>query len=136
MLSYEHIKSLERQLYNAMNELHGVFSAACNDALQQQLNARAEKFAIVRRLYAYLSNGFYYEIAVTNLSLEFKLPESIIKNITAPVYRQYNATLRPYKIYAAHKMKQAGLNNKKIAQILNITLPTLTKYLTIKSALD
>ena len=135
MLSYEHISSLEKQLYDAMNDLHAVFAAARNDLNQQRINRRADKFAIVRRLYGYLSNGICYEIAVNNLSLEFKLPPAIIKDLTGAIYRQYNATLRPYKIYAAHALKRAGIKNKKIAEILNITPQTLTKYLTIKTDL-
>ena len=132
MLSYEHISTLEKQLYDAMNDLHAVFAAARNDLYQQRINRRADKFAIVRRLYAYLSNGICYEIAVNNLSLEFKLHPAIIKDLTNPIYRQYVGSLRPHKIYAAHALKKAGIKNKKIAEILNITLPTLSKYLTVK----
>lgn len=139
MLSYEHISSLEKQLYDALNEIDyintsmaAVFSAARNDLNQKRINDRADKFAIVRRLYGYLSNGICYEIAVNNLSLEFKLTPAVIKNITRSIYQQYADSLRPHKIYAAHALKKAGIKNKKIAEILNITAQTVSKYLNIK----
>ena len=115
--------------------MRAVFSAAKRDVDFERLNARADKFAVVSRLYAYLSNGFDYDVAVDNLCLEFRYSKNTIKNLTNPIYRQYMSTLRPYKIYAAHKLKIAGISNKKIAEILNITAPTLSKYLTIKTNL-
>ena len=74
-------------------------------------------------------------MAINNLSLDFRLSINIIKKLTLPIYNQYKNTLRPHKIYAAHALKKAGIKNKKIAEILNITPQTLTKYLTIKTDL-
>lgn len=131
MLSYTHLSLLEKQLFENMNDLHAVFNAARNDLNQQRINTLADKYDVRKRLYTYLANGFSYTHAVENLSLDFKLPENIIKELTLSIYQQYNSTLLPYKIYAAHKLKIAGITNKKIAEILSVTPQTISKYLTI-----
>lgn len=137
MLSYEQISRLERDLYRSLNEVKDIFDAAKDSLYYKRLQeaAQNDRYKIISRFYSYLTNGVCYPIAIESLCLDFNLGELTIKKIVEPVYRQHLANLRPYKIYAAHMMKKAGITNKKIAEILNITQQTVCKYLTIKPSL-
>lgn len=135
MLSYEQINDTEKNLYNALNDFRQCFDDLkiyCINKPRQK-SVKIEK--LKSRLYTYLTNGIPFEIAKKQLLIEFDLTSAQINSLLNPVYAQYLITLKPYKIYAAHKLHAAGISNKNIAALLEVTPQTVCKYLCINPKL-
>lgn len=128
----------KRLLFSSMDDLKDLLAQMEEiAAAYRPVNPFAVKRAhVVARLYAYLCNGVHFEAAKNALSVDFELPRPIIDDMTNSVYASYLHLLKPHKVYAAHKLKAAGLDNKKIAKLLDVTPATVTKYLCVKQTLD
>lgn len=136
MLSYEQISAAERSLYRALDD----FKDCLNDLKTYSINKPQKRIIqqekIVCRLYTYLTNGIPFENAKKRLLFDFDITRPQIDSLLNPIYAQYTKTLKPYKIYAAHKLHSAGVSNKQIAALLEVTPQTVCKYLCISLKLD
>ncbi len=72
------------------------------------------------------------EIVADKLNVSVK---SISETIDSEYYFHL-AKMKHHKIYCCHKLKEAGITHKKIAEILNVSSATVTRYLTIPCKLE
>lgn len=128
----------KRLLFSSMDDLKDLLKQMEEIAASYRpVNQFAVKHAhVASRLYTYLCNGVPFEAAKTALSIDFELPRPIIDDMTNSIYANYMHSIKPYKVYAAHKLKAAGLSNQQIATLLNVTRATVTKYLCVKQKFD
>lgn len=66
-------------------------------------------------------------IVAEQLGLNYQL---VTQKMNAEFY-DFTNRIKPHKIYACHKLKEAGIKNKQIAELLNISPAMVTKYLCI-----
>ncbi len=94
---------------------------------------RAEHQQMMCRLYTYIVNKIPRDIALKMILNEFHCQQPVVlSRIVDDVYITQNRKMRASKIYAAHMLKKAGVTNKKIAAVLNLTSTTTSQYLKIK----
>ena len=142
MPTYEQINLIERQLYDAFNDLknifeHDDFRKIMLDAQKYEIERREpvdflniEHNKMIFRIYTYLINKIPSIDAKELIKEEFKYKEPIIvSRLVDDIYTQQKHRMRPQKIYAAHMMKLAGVSNKKIATVLQVTSTTVAQYL-------
>lgn len=145
MPSYEQIREIEHQLYNVLNDFKFItenpdFKQIFDDAekYDKEKNIpptflRAEHQKMMCRLYTYIVNRIPRNDALKMILDEFHCQQPIIlSRIVDEVYITQNRKMRANKIYAAQMMKKAGVTNKKIAAVLNLTSTTISQYLKIK----
>ncbi len=137
-MNFLQVAQCEQLLNSSMGDLKELLSQMKEFALTHR---PANPFAVKQepvaaRLYAYLCNGVHFEAAKTALAVDFELPRDVIDGMTNSIYANYQHILKPHKVYAAHKLKAAGLDNRKIAKLLDVTPATVTKYLCVKQTLD
>ena len=135
MLSYEQINYAEKNLYNTIDDLKNCFNDLKKYCINKPHKKTIEREKIISKLYSYVTNGIPFENAKKRLCVDFDFSKSKIDCITNPVYAQYLKTLKPHKIYAAHKLHAAGIKNKDIAALINVTPQTVCKYLSIRETL-
>jgi len=144
MISYEQIKSVEKQLYDALNDFKSVinsrdFSEILTDARKYQAEMilptdllLSSHDKMLKKLYTYAINNVPRDDAKMMIVAEFNHKENIVlERLVDYVYIKQKRKMTLNKIYAAHMMKRAGLSNKKIAVTLGVTLTAISKYLKI-----
>ena len=143
MIDYEQISYIEQLLYKALDDLQYALDD-CN--FKEILNmSRKYKYEnsisldhyltghnkMMWRLYTYLINGIHTDDVKRMLYQEFHLEPIICTRLVDDVYVRQRRQMMPNKIYAAHMMKRAGITNKKIATVLEVSSSTVATYLKV-----
>lgn len=136
-MKFEQIRQNERLLTSALTEFKNLFDEfyqLSNRQLQEEFEIKNhERQDILNKLYAYLINGFSLEQSKQAILNDYNgYNIKMVTNLINVTYNKHLSQIKPHKVYAAHKLHDAGLNNKKIAELLEITPQTVTKYLLLK----
>lgn len=95
-----------------------------------------KKEKLVLKLMPYLTNGVSYDNAKRLIALQLNLPIGYISKTLDSYYYNHLIYIRPHKVYACHKLHDAGINNVTIAKLLNLSPATIKKYLLIPNRLE
>ena len=142
MTSYTQIYALEKRLYDALADFESVvndtdfkniFAAAGKYDIESQKQvdfSRAKHDNLICRLYTYIINQIPRRIALKMLSREFNINEPVyLSRLVNDLYIENKKKKIALNAYAAQMLKRAGVTNKKIAAVLNISSTTAAKYL-------
>ena len=137
-MNLEKIIYTQRNLNNMVSEINGFFDdffIFYNDNKPKNfLQLKKEQLAL--KLFPLLINGATYNEAKKIIANSVDLPIDYINKTLDSYYYTYLYRLRPHKIYACHKLHEAGINNVTIAKLLNLTPATIGKYLLIPNKLE
>ena len=104
-----------------------------HDAIHCKREAYLRNTRMLSRLYVYLINGIPFSTALAQLEVDFNMPLYKFQDWICAVHSKFKNDLKPYKIYAAHKMHAAGISNIKIAEIIKVHPQTVSRFLRMKT---
>ena len=100
-----------------------------------ELNKSA--YEIRRKLCTYLVNGISLSDAKDMIFNEYSnFPYYFVNNLCNEQYSKQLNQIKMHKVYACHKLHDAGINNITIAKLLSLSPATITKYLLIPCKLE
>lgn len=144
MFSYTQIFDAEKNLYNALAD----FTQAVNSAefkqllqnlktkdLNEHLNGvcydnetKLKNDKILNKMYYYLIGGLDKSKVKKQLCIEFNQSYEYINTLCTPYITRYFNDVQEKQIYAAVKMRAAGVPIKKIAAVLSVSTATIQRY--------
>lgn len=144
MLSYTQIFSAEKNLYNALAEFTQAvnseeFKQLIQDIKTKDLNERLnganydneiklKNDKILNKMYYYLIGGLDKKNVKKQLCIEFNLSYEYINTLCTPYITRFFNDNAEKNIFAAVKMRAAGLTIKKIAATLGVSTATIKRY--------
>ena len=140
-MSFDKILYTERRLENTIEDIKELFTEFKEITLHYHRDKlhelRNSSYEIKRKLCTYLVNGITLSDAKDMIFNEYSnLPYHFISSLCNEQYsRQFNQ-IKMHKVYACHKLHDAGINNVTIAKLLSLSPATITKYLLIPCKLE
>ncbi len=139
-MSIDKIFYTERQLESVLDDVRELFTEFKTITMHYNrdkiMELNKSSYEIRRKLCTYLVNGISLSDAKDMIFNEYSnFPHYFVSNICNEQYKRFLNQITLHKVYATHKLHDAGITNKKIAELLSITPQTVTKYLLIPSTL-
>lgn len=81
-------------------------------------------------------NNVDFDLAKEIVADKLNISVKSISEVIDSEYYCHISRMQHHKIYCCHKLKEVGITHKKIAEVLNISSATVTRYLTIPCKLE
>lgn len=140
-MSIDKIIYTERRLASTIEDIKELFSEFKEITLHYHRDKlhelRNSSYEIRRKLCTYLVNGISLSDAKDMIFNEYpNFSHHFISSLCDEQYTRQLNQIRMHKVYACHKLHDAGINNITIAKLLNLSPATITKYLLIPCKLE
>lgn len=137
-MNYLALVQAKRLFQSSMNEINDFveeLEQVYLSDLPRSLNyVKREKIRIA--LIPLIINNVDFELAKEIVAEKLNISVKYISETMNEEYQFHLSRMKHHKIYCCHKLKEAGITHKKIAEILNVSSATVTRYLTIPCKLE